>query len=87
VLLTCAGPRPRPAGGRRPAPDGCLLELPYDTLVIAAGATHSHSGRDHLTEYAPGMKTIAEARYLRDRILATFEMAEILTDSTEAPTR
>ena len=27
-------------------PDGRELELPYDTLVVAAGATHSYFGQD-----------------------------------------
>jgi NADH dehydrogenase len=65
------------------APDGRQLDLPYDTLVVAAGATHSYFGKDQLAEYAPGMKTIEDARYLRDGILAKFEMAEIATDPAE----
>jgi NADH:ubiquinone reductase (H+-translocating) len=65
------------------APDGRLLELPYDSLVVAAGATHSYFGKDQLAEFAPGMKTVEDARYLRDGILAKFEMAEIATDPAE----
>jgi NADH:ubiquinone reductase (H+-translocating) len=65
------------------APDGRDLELPYDTLVVAAGATHSYFGNDRFAEYAPGMKTIEDARYLRDGILSKFEMAEIATDPAE----
>ena len=38
---------------RAHAPDGRTLELPYDTLVLAAGATHSYFGKDELAEYAP----------------------------------
>jgi NADH dehydrogenase len=64
-------------------PDGRPLDLPYDTLVVAAGATHSYFGKDELAEYAPGMKTIEDARYLRDGILAKFEMAELATDPQE----
>ena len=64
-------------------PDDRPLELPYDTLVVAAGATHSYFGNNHFAEYAPGMKTIEDARYLRDGILAKFEMAEISTDPQE----
>jgi NADH dehydrogenase len=64
-------------------PDGRPLELPYDSLVVAAGATHSYFGRDEFAEYAPGMKTIEDARYLRDRILSAFEMAELSTDPQE----
>jgi NADH dehydrogenase len=64
-------------------PDGRPLELPYDSLVVAAGATHSYFGRDEFAEFAPGMKTIEDARYLRDRILSAFEMAELSTDPQE----
>ena len=52
-------------GARRPDARRCR----YDTLVVAAGATHSYFGRDEFAEFAPGMKTIEDARYLRDRIL------------------
>jgi NADH dehydrogenase len=64
-------------------PDGRSLLLPYDTLVVAAGATHSYFGNKHFAEFAPGMKTIEDARYLRDGILAKFEMAEMATDAQE----
>ncbi len=64
-------------------PDGRMLELPYDTLVVAAGATHSYFGRDDWAEFAPGMKTIEDARLLRDHILSAFEMAEIVTEPQE----
>jgi len=65
---------------RAEQPDGVPLELPYDTLVVAAGATHSYFGNDRFAEFAPGMKTIEDARYLRDGILSKFEMAELATD-------
>src|SRR3954449_13001725 len=64
-------------------PDGRNVELPYDTLVVAAGATHSYFGKDEFAEFAPGMKTVEDARYLRDGILSKFEMAELATDPTE----
>jgi NADH dehydrogenase len=64
-------------------PDARLLEVPYDTLVVAAGATHSYFGKDQFAEFAPGMKTIEDARYLRDGILSKFEMAELATDPQE----
>ena len=64
-------------------PDGREVELPYDTLVVAAGATHSYFGNDRFTEFAPGMKTIEDARHLRDGILSKFELAELATDPRE----
>jgi NADH:ubiquinone reductase (H+-translocating) len=65
------------------APDGRRLELAYDTLVVAGGATHSYFGRDEFAEFAPGMKTLEDARHLRSHILSAFEMAELATDPQE----
>ncbi len=61
-------------------PDGRTRELPYDTLIVATGSTHSYFGKDELAEFAPGMKTIEDARFLRDSILSKFEMAELESD-------
>jgi NADH:ubiquinone reductase (H+-translocating) len=63
------------------APDGRPLNLSYDTLIVAAGASHSYFGRDEFARFAPGMKTIEDARYLRDRVLSAFERAELSTDA------
>ncbi len=68
---------------RANAADGRPLDLPYDTLVVAAGATHSYFGKDKFAEFAPGMKTVEDARYLRDGILLKFEMAEVAIDPQE----
>ena len=64
-------------------PDGRPVDLPYDTLVVAAGASHSYFGKDEFAEFAPGMKTIEDARYIRDGILSKYEMAELATDPQE----
>lgn len=65
-------------------PDTGELRLPFDTLILAAGATHSYFGsEDKFAQFAPGMKTIEDARYLRDGILAKYEMAELETDPAE----
>ena len=50
--------------------------LPYDTLVVAAGAAHNYLGRDAWEEVAPGLKTLEDATAIRGRILAAFEAAE-----------
>lgn len=62
------------------APDGARKALPYDTLVVAAGATHAYFGHDEWSEFAPGMKTLEDARHLRNHILGAFEMADSATD-------
>jgi NADH dehydrogenase len=55
----------------------------FDTLIVAAGAQHGYFGHDDWARYAPGLKTIDDATYLRRRILLAFEKAEIETDPVE----
>jgi NADH:ubiquinone reductase (H+-translocating) len=62
------------------APDGRKLALPYETLVVAGGATDAYFGHDEWAEFAPGMKTLEDARHLRSHILSAFEMAELADD-------
>ncbi len=50
--------------------------IEFDTLVLAAGATHSYFGNEHWADRAPGLKTIEDALDIRRRILASFEEAE-----------
>ncbi len=52
------------------------LEIAYDYLVVAAGATHSYFGHDEWEPWAPGLKTIEDALEIRRRILLPFELAE-----------
>jgi NADH:ubiquinone reductase (H+-translocating) len=56
--------------------------IPYDYLVVATGAEHAYFGHDW-APYAPGLKTIDDATYLRRRILLAFERAEIEPDPEE----
>ena len=51
-------------------------ELPYDYLIVAAGATHAYFGHDEWEPYAPGLKTIEDALEIRRRVLLAFELAE-----------
>jgi NADH dehydrogenase len=62
-------------------PDGRRAALPYDSLVVAAGAGPSYFGRDEFAEWAPGMKTLADALVQRERIFGAFEMAELEDDA------
>jgi NADH dehydrogenase len=52
------------------------FEVGYDSLVLAAGATHSYFGRDDWAVLAPGMKSVDDANRLRSMILGAFELAE-----------
>jgi NADH dehydrogenase len=58
-------------------------ELAYDSLIVAAGVTQSYFGHDEFALYAPGMKTIDDARELRRRIFGAFELAEVTDDPVE----
>jgi NADH dehydrogenase len=51
-------------------------ELPFDTLVLSAGSTHSYFGRDDWEPLAPGLKTLTDAANVRRRIYKAFEAAE-----------
>ncbi len=48
-------------------------EIPYDSLIVAAGVNQSYFGHDEYALYAPGMKTIDDALELRRRIFGAFE--------------
>lgn len=51
-------------------------EVPYDYLIVAAGARHSYFGHPEWEALAPGLKTIEDALEIRRRVLLAFEIAE-----------
>ena len=53
---------------------------PYDTLIVATGATHYYFGHPEWEQYAPGLKTIEDATEMRGKILLAFERAEMEHD-------
>jgi NADH:ubiquinone reductase (H+-translocating) len=59
------------AGGER---------ITYDYLILAPGAIDNYFGHDEWRQYAPGMKEIEEATFIRSRLLRSFEIAEIESD-------
>ena len=59
---------------------GAPLTVPYDSLIVAAGAHGSYFGHDEFSVFAPGMKTVDDALELRARIFGAFEMAELEED-------
>ncbi len=58
-------------------------EIPYDSLIVAAGVTQSYFGHDEFALHAPGMKTVDDAFELRRRIFGAFEVAELIEDPVE----
>ena len=58
--------------------EGVAVE--YDALILATGATHSYFGHDDFEQSAPGLKSLADAVAIRNRILLAFEQAEAEED-------
>jgi NADH:ubiquinone reductase (H+-translocating) len=56
-------------------------DVPYDSLILATGASQSYFGHPEFARHAPGMKTIDDALELRSRIFGAFEMAERESDA------
>src|SRR5690242_9781831 len=56
------------------------VPITYDYLVVATGASHSYFGHNEFAEYAPGLKSLADAEAARNKILQTFELAEAEED-------
>src|SRR5580765_8553823 len=57
--------------------------LSYDYLVLALGSVTSYFGHSEWEQFAPGLKTIDDALYIRSKILLAFEQAEHATDPAE----
>jgi len=55
---------------------GAQAPIPYDFLILAAGARHAYFGHPEWETWAPGLKSIEDAREIRRRFLLAFERAE-----------
>src|SRR5580704_6752904 len=58
-------------------------EVPYDSLIVAAGASHAYFGHDEWQALAPGLKTIEDALEIRRRVLLAFELDERRASAAE----
>ena len=56
--------------------DRDTVPVSYDFLILATGAGQSYFGHDDFQQYAPGLKTLADAVVIRNKILQAFEQAE-----------
>jgi NADH dehydrogenase len=61
--------------------EGCVAledgsKVPYDRLVVAAGAVNTYFGHDEWAKHAPALKTLEDAMEIRTRVLLAFERAE-----------
>jgi NADH dehydrogenase len=55
----------------------------FDWLIVATGATHGYFGHDEWDHFAPGLKTIEDARKIRSQLLTAFEKAEMSHNPAE----
>ncbi len=72
--------RPGRQAGHGHPPRRAVVVHEYDSLIVGAGAGGSYFGHDEFAEFAPGMKTLADALDQRARIFGAFEMAELEED-------
>lgn len=56
------------------------VPIAYDYLILATGASHSYFGHNEFAQYAPGLKSLADAEEARNKILQAFELAEAEED-------
>lgn len=59
----------------------------YDILVLAPGSVTRTFDIPGLTDYARGMKTLAEAAYVRDHVIAQLDLASASLDQRERESR
>ncbi|MBX9427216.1 MULTISPECIES: NAD(P)/FAD-dependent oxidoreductase [Streptomyces] len=66
---------------------GEYVTEPYDHLVLAPGSVTRSFDIPGLAEHARGMKTLAEAVYIRDHVIAQLDLADASTDEEERAAR
>src|ERR1700691_5942715 len=59
------------------------VPVTYDYLILATGVTHSYFGHDEFAPFAPGLKSLADAVAIRNKILSAFEQAEAEEDPSK----
>lgn len=57
--------------------------VPFDSLIVAAGATNNYFGKPEWEANAPGLKSVEEATEIRRRVLSAFEAAERFSDAKD----
>lgn len=64
-----------------------IVNEPYDHLVVAAGSVTRTFDIPGLVENARGMKTLAEAAYIRDHVISQLDLADASHDEAERASR
>jgi NADH dehydrogenase FAD-containing subunit len=63
--------------------DGEERRVSYDHLILATGASHNYFGHEEFAKFAPGLKSLADAVAIRNKILKAFEIAEAEVDPSK----
>ncbi|TDC75796.1 NAD(P)/FAD-dependent oxidoreductase [Streptomyces hainanensis] len=66
---------------------GDTVDVPYDHLVLSPGSVTRSFDIPGLRENARGMKTLAQAAFLRDHVIAQLDLAAATTDEAERAAR
>ncbi|MCP3768191.1 MULTISPECIES: NAD(P)/FAD-dependent oxidoreductase [unclassified Streptomyces] len=66
---------------------GRILDEPYDYIVLSPGSVTRTFDIPGLTDHAFGMKTLAEAAYIRDHVIAQLDLADASEDPAERASR
>lgn len=64
-----------------------IVNEPYDHLVLAAGSVTRTFDIPGLIDNARGMKTLAEAAYIRDHVISQLDLADASQDEAERASR
>ncbi|WP_406210743.1 MULTISPECIES: NAD(P)/FAD-dependent oxidoreductase [unclassified Streptomyces] len=64
-----------------------IVNEPYDYIVLAPGSITRTFDIPGLTDHAYGMKTLAEAAYLRDHVISQLDLADASQDPAERAAR
>ncbi|MFJ2026603.1 NAD(P)/FAD-dependent oxidoreductase [Streptomyces sp. NPDC087897] len=64
-----------------------IVNEPYDYIVLAAGSVTRTFDIPGLLDNARGMKTLAEAAYIRDHVIAQLDLADASQDEAERASR
>ncbi|SDN41686.1 NADH dehydrogenase [Streptomyces sp. cf386] len=64
-----------------------IVNEPYDYIVLAPGSITRTFDIPGLTDHAYGMKTLAEATYLRDHVISQLDLADASQDPDERAAR
>ena len=64
-----------------------VIDEHYDYIVLAPGSVTRTFDIPGLTEHARGMKTLAEAAYVRDHVISQLDLADAATDREERISR